>query len=109
VLDTRIYNGAPLCEHNKAPRSTFDDLQNEVAGLELNEHLWEVVDDAGGDAESYAGVLRAIADELVAGDWSDWNNGEFLNHCGEYMHDWLDCLDALETRTATTRPVADDD
>jgi hypothetical protein len=109
VLDTRIYNGAPLCEHNKAPRSTFDDLQNEVAGLELNEHLWEVVDDAGGDAESYAGVLRAIADELVAGDWSDWNNGEFLNHCGEYMHDWLDCLDAIETRTATTRPVADDD
>jgi len=36
-----VYNGAPLCEHNKAPRSTFDDLANEVAGLELNEHFWE--------------------------------------------------------------------
>ena len=109
VLDKQIYNGAPLCEHNKAPRSTFDDLQNEVAGLELNEHLWEIVDGAGGDAESYAGVLRAIADELVAGDWSDWNNGEFLNYCGEYMRDWLGCLDAIETRTTTARPIADDD
>ena len=40
VLDKRIYNGDPLCEHNKAARSTFDDLHNEVAGLELNEHVW---------------------------------------------------------------------
>ncbi|OYR72266.1 alpha-1 4-glucan-protein synthase, partial [Halorubrum sp. E3] len=30
VLDKRIYNGDPLCEHNKAARSTFDDLANEV-------------------------------------------------------------------------------
>ena len=35
VLGKRIYNGGPLCEHNKAARSTFDDLHNEVAGLEL--------------------------------------------------------------------------
>ncbi|MFB6167230.1 MAG: alpha-1 4-glucan-protein synthase [Haloferacaceae archaeon] len=109
VLGKHIYNGAPLCDHNKAPRSTFDDLQNEVAGLELNEHLWAVVDDAGDDAESYAGVFRAIADELAAGDWSDWNNGEFLNHCGECMHDWLDCLDAIETRRVVAGSAAADD
>ncbi|MFC6989536.1 alpha-1 4-glucan-protein synthase [Haloplanus sp. GCM10025708] len=108
VLGKQVYNGAPLCEHNKAPRSTFDDLQNEVAGLELNEHLWEVVDDAGADADSYAGVFRAIADELVAGDWSDWNNGAFLNYCGEYMHDWLDCLDAVESESVD-RPLPADD
>jgi hypothetical protein len=108
VLDKHIYNGAPLCEHNKAPRSTFDDLQNEVAGLELNEHIWEIVDDTAEDAESYAAVLEAIADELVAGDYSDWNNGEFLNYCGEYMHDWLDCLEAIEARSAP-EAVADDD
>ncbi|MFB6123454.1 MAG: alpha-1 4-glucan-protein synthase [Haloferacaceae archaeon] len=108
VLDKQVYNGAPLCEHNKAPRSTFDDLQNEVAGLELNEHLWEIVDDAGADADSYAGVFRAIADELVAGDWSDWNNGAFLNYCGEYMCDWLDCLDAIESTSVDRRLPADD-
>ncbi|MGM0448797.1 MAG: alpha-1 4-glucan-protein synthase [Methanobacteriota archaeon] len=104
VLGRRIYNGDPLCEHNKAPRSTFDDLTNEVAGLELNEHVWEVVDEAGDDADSFAAVFAAMADALAEGDFSAWNNGAFLNHCGEYMRDWLDCLDAIRRTPA----VADD-
>ncbi|EMA70979.1 hypothetical protein [Halorubrum distributum] len=104
VLGKRIYNGDPLCEHNKAPRSTFDDLANEVAGLELNEHVWEVVDGAGEEADSYAAVFDAMADALAEGDFDEWNNGAFLNHCGEYMRDWLDCLDAIRRTPA----VADD-
>ncbi|WP_254761780.1 alpha-1 4-glucan-protein synthase [Natrinema marinum] len=95
VLGKRIYNGAPLCEHNKAPRSTFDDLNNEVPGLELNEHLWRVIDDSGSDADSYAAVFAAMADELAEGDWSDYNNGAFFNHVGEHMRDWLECLAEL--------------
>lgn len=95
VLDKDIYNGYPLCEHNKAPRSTFDDLTNEVAGLELNEHLWEIIDDVGEDADSYAEVFEAMAAELRDGDW-EYNNGAFFNHVGEYMGDWLDCLGALQ-------------
>ncbi|SDF89244.1 Reversibly glycosylated polypeptide [Halorubrum xinjiangense] len=104
VLGKRIYNGGPLCEHNKAPRSTFDDLANEVAGLELNEHVWEVIDNAGDDADSYAAVFDEMADALAEGDFDEWNNGAFLNHCGEYMRDWLDCLDAIRRTPA----VADD-
>jgi len=104
VLGKRIYNGDPLCEHNKAPRSTFDDLANEVAGLELNEHVWEVIDEAGDDADSYAAVFDEMADALAEGDFSEWNNGAFLNHCGEYMRDWLDCLDGIRRTPA----VADD-
>jgi len=104
VLDKRIYNGDPLCEHNKAARSTFDDLANEVAGLELNEHVWEVVDETGADADSFAAVFAETADALAEGDFSEWNNGAFLNHCGEYMRDWLDCLDAIRRTPA----VADD-
>jgi len=96
VLGKTIHNGAPLCEHNKAPRSTFSDLENEVAGLECNEHFWEVIDGVGGDADSYAGVFRAMAAELRADGFEDWTNGAFLNHCGEYMETWLDCLDAIE-------------
>ncbi|SER11693.1 alpha-1 4-glucan-protein synthase [Natrinema salaciae] len=120
LLGKRIYNGAPLCEHNKAPRSTFDDLNNEVPGLELNEHLWRIVDgveptaqraartaapsadEVGADADSYADVFEAMADELADGDWEAYNNGAFFNYVGEHMRDWLDCLSALE-RTA---PVA---
>ena len=96
VLGKRIYNGAPLCAHNKAPRSTFDDLHNEVAGLELNEHLWELIDDAGEDADSYAAVFDAMADRLASGSFEQYRNGAFLTHVGEYMRDWLDCLDAIK-------------
>ncbi|PSQ41332.1 alpha-1 4-glucan-protein synthase [Halobacteriales archaeon SW_5_68_122] len=97
VLGKRIYNGAPLCEHNKAPRSTFSDLHNEVAGLELNEHLWELIDGVGADADSYAGVFEAMGETLADGGFEAYTNGAFLNHVGEAMLEWLDCLAAIET------------
>ena len=96
LLGRQIYNGRPLCEHNKAARSTFDDLHNEVAGLELNEHVWEYVDDVGEDAESYEDAFRAMADSLCDADPEAYRNGEFLPYVGEHMHDWLDCLDELQ-------------
>ncbi|MFC7098934.1 alpha-1 4-glucan-protein synthase [Halobaculum marinum] len=105
-LGKQVYNGGPLCEHNKAPRSTFDDLANEVAGLELNEHVWEVLDDVAHGADSFEAAFAEMADALAEGDFSEWNNGAFLNHCGEYMRDWLDCLDRVEG--AGTRAVAAD-
>ena len=110
VLGKQVYNGRPLCEHNKAARSTFSDLTDEVHGLELNEHIWEVVDGAGGNADSYAGVARDIARRLADGDFSAYENGAFLNHCGEYTLDWLDCLDALtDTQPTAVAQAAGDD
>jgi hypothetical protein len=106
VLDKDIVNGYPLCEHNKAPRPTFDDLNNEVPGLELNEHLWEEIDDVGGDAESYEAVFEAMADTLAEGDWDEYTNGEFFTYVGEHMRDWLDCLEVLAA--PQKRAVADD-
>ncbi|WP_312909776.1 alpha-1 4-glucan-protein synthase [Natronosalvus caseinilyticus] len=109
VLGKQIYNGDPLCEHNKAPRNTFDDLNNEVPGLELNEHLWEFVDGVGGDRESYAGVFEAMGRALAEGDWDEYTNGAFFTHVGEYMLEWLECLECLERldeSTATTRVEA---
>ena len=123
VLGKEVLTGYPLCEHNKAPRSTFDDLANEAPGLELNEHLWRIVDgvgpeaprtartaspsedDVGGEADSYAGVFDAVADALAEGDWSGYTNGAFLNYVGEHMRDWLDCLAELED---ARRPVSAD-
>ncbi|MFT4947491.1 MAG: hypothetical protein ACI8TL_001735 [Natronomonas sp.] len=96
LLGKQIYNGRPLCEHNKAARSTFDDLHNEVAGLELNEHIWELVDDAGIGAETYVDAYRAMADALCGADPEQYRNGEFLPYVGKHMHDWLDTLAALE-------------
>ncbi|WP_299236340.1 alpha-1 4-glucan-protein synthase [Natronomonas sp.] len=96
VLGAEIYNGRPLCEHNKAARSTFDDLHNEVAGLELNEHLWRIVEDAGEGADGYAEIYGAMADRLAEGSFDEFRNGAFFNHVGECMRDWLACLDALD-------------
>jgi len=109
VLGKQIYNGDPLCEHNKAPRSTFSDLTNEVHGLELNEHVWELVDEAGADADSYAAVFEDIATRMADGDFSDWENGAFLNYCGEFMLDWLACLDELDAAATDQVPAAADD
>jgi len=111
VLGTQIYNGGPLCEHNKAPRSTFADLTNEVHGLECNEHLWELIDDVGEDADTYAEVFAAMASALEAADVADYENGEFLHYVGDHMHDWLDCLAALEDAetAAAAVPTAGDD
>jgi len=112
VLGGKIYNGDPLCEHNKAPRSTFSDLTNEVHGLELNEHVWEEIDAVGDDADTYREVFEAMADRLAEGDYAEWENGAFLNHCGEYMRDWLDCLATLRAdgteRAERVPPAADD-
>ncbi|PSP72380.1 alpha-1 4-glucan-protein synthase [Halobacteriales archaeon QS_3_64_16] len=109
VLGKDIYNGYPLCVHNKAPRSTFSDLNNEVPALELNEHVWEIADGAGADADSYAEVFEAIATTLVKEDYSAYENGDFLAFVGEHMHDWLACLDALAPGTVPeARATADD-
>lgn len=59
----------------------------------------------GGDADTYAGVFEAMADRLTDGEFDDWQNGDFLNYVGEYMHDWLDCLEALETASEPSAPV----
>jgi len=101
-LGDAILTGPPLCEHNKAPRSTFDDLAAEAPGLELNEHLWQVVDDVDLPADSYAAAYRAVATALESGAFQQWRNGAFLNHVGEYMQDWLACLEVL----APTAPPA---
>jgi hypothetical protein len=108
VLDKRIVNGNPLCEHNKAPRSTFSDLNNEVPGLELNEHVWEIIDEVGDDAETYAGVFAAMADALADGDF-DYENAEFLNYCGEFMRDWLSCLEGIRPGSVTEHATASAD
>ncbi|MFB6131527.1 MAG: alpha-1 4-glucan-protein synthase [Salinigranum sp.] len=105
VVGDDVVSGYPLCEHNKAQRPTFDDLAAEAPGLELNEHLWTLVDGVGAGADSYAEAYAALADHLADGDWSDLRNGGFLRHVGERMREWLACLDAISGVDAD-RPLA---
>ncbi|MFB6111895.1 MAG: alpha-1 4-glucan-protein synthase [Halobacteriaceae archaeon] len=106
-----ILTGFPLCDHQKAPRSTFDDLASEAPALELNEHLWRIVDDVdpgqlpADRADAYAVVFEAVGHRLASGEFDQWRNGDFLPYVGEYMLDWLDCLAALAPRE---RPMVSD-
>lgn len=107
LLGTHVLTGDPLCVHEKAPRSTFSDLAAEAPALELNEHLWRIVDEAGEGASTYAEAYAAIADRLIAADRDDLENGEFLAYVGEYMHRWLDCLRALDDSVEAMVPADD--
>jgi hypothetical protein len=66
-----------------------------VAGLELNEHFWKEVAAVDPEEASYEAVALAVGRRLADGDYGEYNNGAFLNECGEYLLDWVACLDAL--------------
>ena len=93
VLGKQLVSGKPLCVHNKAERSTFSDLFNEVAGLELNEHYWEIIDDVEGD--DYFSVAENIALALREAKELDYINSGFYSKCGEYLFDWLCALESI--------------
>jgi len=96
VLGSQVLSGYPLCVHEKAPRSTFEDLAAEAPALAINERLWTLVADVGDSVTSYADVYRAMAAALASGDFDDVENGAFLTYLGEHMGLWLSCLEALE-------------
>ncbi len=107
ILDKNIYNGYPLCKHNKAERSTFNDLKKEVEGLEINEYLWRIIDQIELDTvkkhtvnnsknNKYMLIYQKIADRLISGSWSKYTNGEFLTFIGKHMKEWTECLRNLK-------------
>ncbi len=101
ALDRQVLTGTPLCVHEKAPRSTFGDLRAEAPALELNEHLWRILDEADVPAspdvtgsERFRRAYRAMADALA--EPPELEHGDFLPYVAEHMDRWLDCLAALE-------------
>ncbi|MFB6166263.1 MAG: alpha-1 4-glucan-protein synthase [Haloarculaceae archaeon] len=89
MLGKSVLTGHPLCEHNKAERSTFSDLTNEVPGLELNEHFWEALAAAPDDAADYYDAYEAMIDAVDDYDFSAYENAGFVDLCVERMTDWL--------------------
>ena len=96
MLDKSIINGFPLCVHNKAERSTFSDLNNEVPALELNEHFWEALAEAPDDADDYIDAYEKMIDAVDAYDFSDYANHDFIDFTVEKMKRWLEAVKALD-------------
>jgi hypothetical protein len=93
ILGKQMINGFPLCQHNKAPRSTFKDLNSEVPALEINEYLWSIVEeiDAGGN---YFSIYNAFADVLEKKDFN-FISLDFIRFMAQKMRKWTECLDKL--------------
>ncbi len=98
VLGKSIMTGRPLCVHNKAPRNVFRDLNAEVPALELNEHLWEVVDSVGETGSSYAEICLEIASALRAVR-VPWINADFLTLLARCLERWIDCLTTIDRKS----------
>ncbi|MCJ7429316.1 MAG: alpha-1 4-glucan-protein synthase [Candidatus Nanohaloarchaeota archaeon QJJ-5] len=96
MLDKSIINGFPLCIHNKAERSTFSDLNNEVPALELNEHFWEALAEAPETAEDYIDAYEKMIDAVDAYDFSDYANDDFIDFTVEKMKRWLAAIKELD-------------
>lgn len=94
VLGKGIVTGRPLCQHDKAPRSTFKDLNAEVPALELNEHLWRLVEGAGSDAKSFGEAFRAMAKEIGSAKVG-YTYAAFLPYMAERMERWVACVERL--------------
>jgi hypothetical protein len=96
MLGKSIVTGFPLCVHDKAERSTFSDLNNEVPALELNEHFWKALDEAPDSASDYTEAYEAMIDAVDAHDFSAHNNSDFIDFTVEKMRRWLRAIRALD-------------
>jgi hypothetical protein len=96
MLDKSIITGFPLCEHNKAERSTFSDLNNEVPALELNEHFWKALSDAPDNAEDYYDAYKKIIKALKNYDFSEYANADFIDFTVRHMEMWIEACRTIE-------------
>lgn len=96
MLGKTVINGFPLCIHNKAERSTFSDLNNEVPALELNEHFWEALDEAPDTADDYYEAYEEMIAAVRAHDFSELINAAFIDVCVDTMERWLDVVEQLD-------------
>ena len=101
MLDKTVLTGYPLCVHEKAERSTFSDLNNEVPALELNEHFWKALDDAPNSANDYFEAYEEMIAAVDAHDFSAYNNSGFIDLTVEKMSRWLEALSSLDTGDRT--------
>lgn len=95
VLGEQIVTGYPLCQHNKAPRSTFKDLSAEVPALEINEYLWQILERADLRGRTYRDLTLEMAAALEKEDPKRYVNGEFLAYMARTIRRWIECCDKL--------------
>ena len=86
-----ILNGYPLCQHNKAPRSTFKDVSAEAPGYESNEFFSETL-----SGISLEGMDVNQMSEKIAETMEREGRTEFIKYCGKYLRRWVELCEKTE-------------
>ncbi len=64
-MGKNLAHGAPICFHEKTPRSVFKDIRAELPGIELNEILWKLVDSINFiDTTDYCSAYQSLIEGL---------------------------------------------
>ncbi len=86
TLGLNVINGKPLCQHNKAPRSTFKDLMLEAPGLEANETLYKLIEPATAPSGDPFELVLSIATKMKS------STHQFVSYCGNHLELWVELL-----------------
>jgi hypothetical protein len=84
-IDYKIITGKPFCQHNKGPRSTFRDLLGESPGLEPNETLYKLID----EAEMHGDTFEKVS--AIAGKMRE-SKHPFVSYSGNHLSLWVEML-----------------
>lgn len=89
-INKYIINCYPLCQHNKAPRSTFKDVSAEAPGYETNEYISDVIGNTKTNSKDIIGISRAVAAGLESN-----SKTEFMKYCGTSFSKWLKMFESI--------------
>lgn len=90
-IDGYIMNGAPLCQHNKAPRSTFKDVSSESPGYESNEFISDTIKSVKFEGSNISEMSDKIGEAL-----EKEGRTEFTKYCGRYLRRWVELCQKLQ-------------
>jgi len=94
----KICLGKPLGQHLKRSRNIFKDLKKEINGLEMNEYLWEIIEEADFSARNYADCYLELAEHLRNNMEKRFKDSMYIKFWDvqiEKMRNWVELVDRL--------------
>jgi len=97
-IGDKLCIGKPLGLHLKRARSIFKDLRNEINGLDMNEYIWRICEEAELSAKTYADCYVELADNIennLTKVAKDYTQIKFWNVQTQKMRTWVEVLDKI--------------
>lgn len=91
--------GTPIVVHDKTPRDIFAEIEKELPGMRVNEHLWQVLSEIELTKQSWLDCYRELADKLPqhflgSKAWI-FANPYYIEVMAQKMVKWTEIVEAL--------------